>query len=383
MQYRTTEGLKEKLSVLGFGVMRLPLMDDDPGNVKEEESIKLIRYAIDKGVNYVDTAYNYHKGKSEIILGRALKDGYREKVKVATKMPVWLTNEYEDFEKYLNEQLEKLDVEYVDFYLIHNLNKKYWEKLRPIKVFDFLNKALEDGKIKHVGFSFHDDVELFKEIIDAYDWDFCQIQYNYMNENYQAGTEGLKYANTKGLPVIIMEPLLGGKLAKEPPKDIKEIWDKAVTKRTPAEWGLRWILNHKEVTTVLSGMNTIEQIDENIRIGNTAYPEELSKEELGLIKEVENKYNSKTVVNCTGCGYCMPCPNKVWIPYHFELYNDYYAFETTEGSMNMYKRLIKSNIDASNCIGCKKCEASCPQKLPIVELLKEVDKVLNVFRRDI
>jgi uncharacterized protein len=379
MQYRTSERIKTKLSVLGFGVMRLPLFDDDPGNVKEDESIKLIRYAIDNGINYVDTAYNYHKGKSEIILGKALKDGYREKVKVATKMPVWLTNEYEDFDKYLNEQLQKLDVEYIDFYLIHNLNKKYWEKLRGINVFNFLNKALEDGRIKHIGFSFHDEVDLFKEIIDAYDWDFCQIQYNYMNESFQAGTEGLEYAGSKNIPVIVMEPLLGGKLAKEPPKDIKAIWDKSITKRTPAEWGLRWVLNHKEVTLVLSGMNSIDQIDENVRIANTAYAESMPLQELDLIKEVENKYNAKTVVNCTECGYCMPCPNKVWIPYNFGLYNDYHTFETIEASTNMYGRLVKSNQAASNCIECKKCEAACPQGLPIVELLKDVDKGLCVI----
>jgi predicted aldo/keto reductase-like oxidoreductase len=379
MQYRTAGKLKDKLSVLGFGAMRLPVINDDSGNIKEEESINLIRYAIDKGVNYVDTAYNYHKGNSEILVGKALKDGYREKVKVATKMPVWLTDTHEDFDKYFNEQLEKLDVEYIDFYLIHNLNKKYWEKLRAIDVFTFLDKILKDGRVKHVGFSFHDEVDLFKEIIDAYSWDFCQIQYNYMNENFQAGTEGLKYAASKNIPVIIMEPLLGGKLAKEPPKDIRALWNKAAIRRTPAEWALKWILNHEEVTMLLSGMNSIEQIDENVRIGSEALPNSMEEHELNLIKEVEDKYRSKTMINCTGCDYCMPCPNKVWIPYNFEIYNDYHTFETIEESTKMYDRLVKVKQAASDCIECKKCEAACPQKLPIIELLKNVNSTLGTI----
>lgn len=378
MQYRSFEKLGDKLSVLGFGAMRLPLLDDDSGNIKEEESIKLIRYAIDKGVNYVDTAYNYHKGNSEKVVGKALKDGYREKVKLATKMPVWLTNTYEDFDKYLNEQLQKLDVGYIDFYLLHNLNKKYWPKIRDINVLDFVDKAKKDGRIKHIGFSFHDDVSLFKEIIDAYDWDFCQIQYNYMNENFQAGTEGLEYAGSKNIPVIVMEPLLGGKLAKTPPKEIQAVWERAETKRKPAEWGLKWVLNHKEVALVLSGMNAIDQLDENIKTAETALPSSLTENELKLIKEVSQKYSSRLAIDCTDCGYCMPCPNKVWIPYNFELYNDLHIYETNDYSKDMYRRLKEGNQAASGCVECGKCEAACPQGLPIMEILKKVDNTLNV-----
>jgi len=377
MQYRVSEKLGMNLSVLGFGAMRLPLVDEDPGNVKEEESIELIRYAIDNGINYVDTAYNYHKGKSEIIVGKALKDGYREKTKVATKMPVWLTNTYEDFDKYLSEQLQKLDVEYIDFYLIHNLNKKYWDKLRAIELFSFLDKERKAERIKHIGFSFHDEVDLFKEIIDAYDWDFCQIQYNYMDENFQAGKEGLKYAASKNIPVIIMEPLQGGKLAKEPPKEIKDIWDKAKTKRTPAEWGLKWVLNHPEVGLLLSGMNSTDQIDENIRIAKDTLPESLIEGELTLINEVQQKYRSKMAVNCTDCGYCMPCPNKVWIPYNFELFNNFFMYETIEDSTKMYERLETSKQAASACIECGKCEIACPQHIPIMKALKEVHRNLS------
>ncbi|SHI80651.1 aldo/keto reductase [Lutispora thermophila] len=377
MQYREFEKLGEKLSVLGFGAMRLPVEGGDQGNIKEEESIKLIRYAIDNGVNYVDTAYNYHKGNSEILVGKALKDGYREKVKVATKLPVWLVNAYEDFDKYLNEQLQKLDLEYIDFYLLHSLSKKQWGKIKELNVFDFADRALRDGRIKHIGFSFHDDLSLFKEIIDSYDWHFCQIQYNYMNEDYQAGTEGLEYAASKNIPVIVMEPLLGGKLAKTPPKEIQDIWDKATVKRTPAQWGLRWVLNHKEVAVVLSGMGDIKQVEENIKTAEDALPGSLTQEELDLIKEAAEKFQSKTAIGCTNCEYCMPCPNKVWIPYNFQLYNDYYMYDTEEYSKEMYRKLKERNEAASLCVECGKCEAACPQKLPIMETLKKVDILLR------
>lgn len=377
MQYREFEKLGEKLSVLGFGSMRLPVEGGDMGNIKEEESIKLIRYAIDNGVNYVDTAYNYHKGNSEKLVGKALKDGYRDKVKLATKLPVWLAKTYEDFDKYLNEQLQKLDVEYIDFYLLHSLNRKQWTRIKELNVLDFADKALKDGRIKHIGFSFHDDLSLFKEIIDSYDWHFCQIQYNYMNENYQAGTEGLKYAASKNIPVIVMEPLLGGKLAKKPPKEIQDIWDKAAVKRKPAEWGLRWVLNHKEVAVVLSGMSDMKQVEENIKTAEAALPDSLTQEELDLIKEAAEKFQSRTAIGCTGCEYCMPCPNKVWIPYNFELYNDYYMYDTGERSKEMYRKLKEANEAASLCVQCGKCETACPQKLPIIETLKKVEMLLG------
>ena len=377
MQYRKFGEKGIELSALGFGAMRLPLLDDDPGNVNEAESIQLIRHAIDNGVNYVDTAYNYHKGKSETIVGKALENGYRDKVKIATKLPGWLTNTYEDFDKYLNIQLERLNVEYIDFYLLHMLNKKYWNKINGINVLGFLDKALADGRIKHVGFSFHDEVSLFKEIIDAYDWDFCQIQYNYMDENFQAGTEGLEHASSKGIPVIVMEPLQGGKLAKEPPEDIKILWDKSKIHRTPAEWGLRWVLNHPEVGLVLSGMNSIKQIDENIKIAEMALPGSLTDAEVALISEVEKKYHSKKAINCTGCGYCLPCPSKVWIPYNMNLYNDFLMYETEEASIKMYERLEIAKEAASGCIECGQCEKVCPQGLPIMENMKEIRMVLG------
>lgn len=377
MQYRKLGKQGLELPALGFGAMRLPLLSDDPGDVDESGSIKLIRHAIDRGISYVDTAYNYHKGKSEIIVGKALKEGYREKTRVATKLPGWLINTYWDFDKYLNEQLSKLDVECIDFYLIHNLNQKYWNSLVPLGVLEFLNRARQQGKIRYAGFSFHDNVELFKRIIDSYDWDFCQIQYNYMDEHFQAGTEGLRYAAARNIPVIVMEPLQGGKLAKEPPQSVKALWDTANTKRTPAEWGLRWVLNHPEVGMVLSGMNTLEQVDENIRAAEAALPGTLTEEEIKLVKAVENEYRKNTAVYCTGCGYCMPCPAKVWIPYNFELLNDYFIYETKEASAEMYDRLMKSGEAAAFCMGCGRCEMACPQRLPVVRLLNDVDRILR------
>lgn len=376
MQYRKFGRCNFEVSALGYGCMRLPILNDDSGQIDETEAIRLIRHAIDNGVNYIDTAYPYHKRNSELLVGKALKDGYRERTYLATKLPVWLTNTYEDFGKYLNEQLEKLQTEYIDFYLLHSLNKDTWKKIKELKVLDFLDEALKDGRIKYAGFSFHDDIDTFKEIVDSYDWTFCQIQYNYMDENYQAGTEGLKYAAAKGLAVVVMEPLRGGTLAQTPPDEIKSIFDSAAVKRTPAEWGLGWIWNHPEVSIVLSGMTTMEQLIQNLESADRFSPGSLTDKEKEIIEGVKTKYNELTRVKCTGCEYCLPCPSGVEIPYNFSLYNEASIYNDAEKYIKKYNG-IPEKTRASNCVECGQCEEACPQHLTIREYLKEVHKTLG------
>lgn len=383
MQYKKFGDLGFEVSVFGVGCMRLPVMEKPDGSkdysaIDEEEAIKMIRYAIDHGVNYFDTAYTYHGGNSEVVLGKALKDGYREKVKIATKLPLWQAESYEDFEKILDEQLKRLQVDTIDFYLLHALSKERWEKAKNLKVLDFLDKAVEAGKIRYPGFSFHDELDVFKEIIDSYDWKMCQIQLNILDMHYQAGVEGLKYAGSKGIPVVIMEPLRGGKLASNIPDDIQDMWNSAKIKRSPVEWAFRWLYNFPEVTVILSGVSTMEQLKENIEIFDKAVPNSMTDEELELVVKVKELYESKTKVNCTRCNYCMPCPSGVSIPEIFSLYNDASMFETVEEYANRYKNLIKEEKDASKCIECGNCEAECPQNINIIEKLKEANEALAV-----
>lgn len=378
MQYRKFGRCDFEVSSLGYGCMRFPVLDGDEGKIDEEKAIELLRYAIDNGVNYIDTAYPYHKKTSEYVVGKALRDGYREKVRLATKLPVWLTKTYEDFDKYLNEQLNKLQTKYIDFYLLHALDKDEWKKAKDLGVLDFLDKAIGDGRIKHAGFSFHDDIATFKEIVDSYDWTFCQIQYNYMDENFQAGTEGLKYAAAKGLAVVIMEPLRGGKLAQEPPIEVKEIFNRAKKKRTPAEWGLSWVLNHPEVKVVLSGMTTMEQLVENIETAGKALPNSLSEEDLNIVGDVCKKYEELTRIKCTGCGYCMPCPSGVYIPRNFSIYNNAHIYKDIEKYKKQYEEMIPVKGRSSKCVECGKCETLCPQHLNIREYLKEIK---NTFEK--
>jgi uncharacterized protein len=367
MLYRKMNKTGEDLSVLGFGCMRFPKTDD--GKIEEKEATEMLHYAIDNGVNYIDTAYPYHNGDSEPFVGKALKGGYREKVKLATKLPSWLIKEKSDFDKYLNEQLERLQTDHIDFYLIHALNNRFWPNLIEKELSAFIDKALKDGRIKYAGFSFHDSTKLFKEIVDYYDWDFCQIQYNYLDEENQAGREGLQYAADKGLGIIIMEPLRGGKIANKVPEPIMNIWNEAPVKRSPAEWALKWVWNHPQVNVVLSGMSTMEQVKENVKLSDEAKAKSLTEQELKLIDRVKTEYNSRLKVNCTNCNYCMPCPNGVPIPSHFSLYNDAFMFDDVEESKSMYDKHLK---DKAECIECGECETKCPQNIPIIQELKNV-----------
>lgn len=361
--------------------MRLPVKED--GSIDEARASRQVRYAIDHGVNYVDTAWPYHMEQSEPFLGRALADGYREKVKLATKLPSWMVKSREDMDFFLNSQLEKLKSDHIDYYLIHALVGELWDNIEKLGVADFLDKAKADGRIINAGFSFHGAGEDFKRIVDAYDWDFCQIQYNFLDEKNQAGTKGLEYAGSKGLGVIIMEPLRGGMLASHVPPSVKEIWDEAPTKRTAEEWPLRWVWNHPEVTVVLSGMNDEKHIEENLWVADRAYPNSLTEAELQLVKRAERKYRELMKAGCTGCRYCMPCPEGVNIPVCFELYNNLHMSGNADEAKFLYVVMLGVTLSvgepafASQCVQCGKCLEKCPQHLEIPTILDSVVEELE------
>lgn len=367
MQKRNMGKTNEEIGLLGFGCMRLPTLPG--GEIDEGKAIPMIRAAIDAGVNYLDTAYNYHNGASEVLVGKVIQDGYREKVHVATKMPVWLLESPADCERLFQEQLQRLGVEQVDFYLLHSLNSDSWHKAVQHEALEFLEKAQAEGLIKHVGFSFHDELPVFREIVDAYPWDFCQIQFNYMDENYQAGLAGLKYAASKGLGVIVMEPLRGGRLVRNIPPEIEELFAGAAVKRSPAEWALRWVANHPEVSLILSGMGTPEEVEENLRVLGEAAPNSLKKQELALIKKARDIYTQRVKVLCTDCRYCLPCPENVNIPRVFSIYNDASIYNNFAGSRWLYDNLIKNEKDAGRCVACGQCETLCPQHIQIIDSL--------------
>ena len=376
MLYRKMPKNDDQLSILGFGCMRLPLLE---GKIDEARAIAQIRLAIDRGVNYVDTAWPYHGGASEPLLGRALRDGYRDRVKLATKLPSWLVQSPEDFDRFLNAQLERLGTNRIDYYLVHTLDGALWDKLVALGVGDFLDRAQADGRIGNAGFSFHGLGADFPRIVDGYPWVFCQIQYNFFDREYQAGDAGLRYAAARGLGVIAMEPLRGGNLAlPAAPPAVAQIWSEAPVRRTPAEWALRWVWNHPEVTLLLSGMNDEAQIKENLAVAEAALPDSLSAAELALVERAGLTYHGLTQIGCTGCGYCMPCPAGVQIPGCFDVYNKMHMFGNTEEAkfiyaLRMSDKLISSQAGyASQCVSCGACLDKCPQHLAIPELLAKV-----------
>ncbi|MBO3769039.1 MAG: aldo/keto reductase [Candidatus Brockarchaeota archaeon] len=374
MKFRKFGKLDWQVSALGFGTMRLPTIGGDHSKVDEPEAIRMIRYAIDHGVNYIDTAYPYHGGNGEIVVGKALAEGYREKVRLATKMPTWIVNSKEDMDRIFNEQLKRLQTDYVDFYLLHSLDRNRWEKMKSLNVFDWAEKVISEDRIKYLGFSFHDDFETFKDIVDGYDkWVLCQIQYNYENEDVQAGTRGLKYAASKGLAVVIMEPLLGGALANPPPP-VKKIWDEAG--KNPVEMALLWLWNKPEVSVVLSGMSTMEQVKQNIEFASKSGIGILTEEDFKLIARVHAKYRELRPIPCTKCGYCMPCPNGVDIPRNIEIYNNSVAYNDVRAS-RMHYIFLPPERRASSCIGCRTCEEKCPQKIRISEWMRRIHSELK------
>lgn len=375
MLYRRFGKTNEMVSVLGFGCMRLPVLPGgDPARIDEKLALQLVRHAIDQGVNYIDTAYPYHGtnrekgGQSEPFVAKALKNGYRERVKLATKLPSWLVRTRDDMDRLLNEQLKRLETDHIDFYLVHNINRQVWPVLKETDFTGFLDKALKDGRIKHAGFSFHDKLDLFKEAVDYYDWSFCQIQYNYLDEDFQAGKEGLQYATQKGLGIAVMEPLKGGKLAANLPEAARKAFERADVKRRPPDWALRWVWNHPEVSVVLSGMNSMEQVAENLKSACGAEADSLTPEETKVIDRVKKIFKDRIKVDCTACGYCMPCPAGVDIPACFGMYNSYSMFGEEEG----YHRWLAPGQRASNCVECGSCEPHCPQGIPIRRMLKDV-----------
>lgn len=395
MKYRKMGSLNWDVSVLGFGAMRFPMIDQT--TVNEEEAIKMIRYAIDNGVNYIDTAYPYHNGESEVIVGKALKEGYREKVCLTTKLPMWAVKNSEDFDKFLSEQIDRLQSN-PDIYLFHGLTQNRLEKIKKLNLIKKMEDARERGLFKYIGFSFHDNFEVFKEIIDYYNWDCCQIQYNYLDVEYQAGTKGVEYAGSKNIALIIMEPIRGGKLAITEDKldtkpELRTILDNSKTKRTLADWALQFVWNHPEVCVVLSGMSNMQQVKENIESANNSAINSITKDELKTISKLRKTYDKYDLVPCTSCRYCLPCPNGVSITWIFRLLNElgYWGEERKDRLLFFYDRMAKTPEElekrlleeeevegaASLCIQCGECLEKCPQQIDIPDMMERVNGIFK------
>ena len=391
MKYRKMGSLGWDVSALGFGAMRFPV--DQNSRILVDEAIRMIRYAIDHGVNYIDTAYTYHGGRSEVILGKALQDGYREKVHLTTKLPIWLVRRKPNFERYFKRQRDRLQSN-PDIYLFHGLNKQRFKKLQDLNLIEDMENAKDSGLIKHIGFSFHDSLDVFKDIIDSYQWDCCQIQLNYLDINYQAGLKGLRYAGEKDIAVIIMEPIRGGKLAI-PDNDleskplIKNVLESSSIQRTMADWALQFLWNQKHVSVVLSGMSTMQQVVENVESASNSGINTLTEPELKAIADLRDAYNKYVVVLCTRCGYCIPCPNGVSIPSVLGVLNEI-AYWGNRARMG-YNQMAKSSEDlerrrasgeevegaATLCSQCGECLEKCPQQIEIPDMM---EKANSIFR---
>lgn len=382
MRYRTFGRLDYKPSALGFGCMRFPMKD---GAIDEAQSIAMLRRAIDRGVNYLDTAYPYHDGKSEGLVGKAIRDGYREKVKLVTKMPVWLVKGASDFDRLFDEQLRRLGVERVDFYLLHSMGKDEWIRMKGLGIVEWAERKIAEGRIGGLGFSSHDVFAGIKYILDDYDrWVLCQIQYNYIDSVGEPGTKCLKYIASKGVAAVIMEGLRGGSLV-DPPPSIQAIWDRAERKRGAADWGLQWLWSQPEVSLVLSGMSSMAQVEENLASAEASKVGLLDAAELGLVDEARELYKRLTAIPCTGCRYCMPCPNGVDIPRNFGIYNDGIRFDKPEKARGDYAwmatalklGIAKADERAASCVSCRACEEKCPQKILIADWMGQLRKTLG------
>ncbi|HDN05029.1 MAG TPA: aldo/keto reductase [Chloroflexi bacterium] len=388
MQYRKMGSLDWEVSALGFGAMRLPSRRFSLMGADFEESQRIIRYGIDRGINYIDTAWPYHLGESEKILGEILKDGYREKVKLVTKLPMFLVRRTEDFERFLNQQMKRLQTDFLDIYLFHSMNAGAFEKMKRLGLIDKMEEAQRQGRIGHIGFSFHDTQPVFREIIDYYDWDMTQIQYNYMDTAIQATTDGLEYAHSKGIAVVVMEPVKGGTLAN-PPAEAVEVMDSSSVQRTPVDWALQFIWNKPEVATVLSGMSNMQQVVENCDSAERSGINSLSGEENEVIDRLAGIYRKKILVPCTACEYCMPCPHGVNIPQNFAILN---ALSLEQSGIRRfqtrrsYRKLVgdpdqvnKNNPNGNGaiCTECGVCVEKCPQEINIPVELEKVHAILR------
>jgi predicted aldo/keto reductase-like oxidoreductase len=380
MLYRKLSKTGIDLSILGFGCMRLPIIDHKPERIDYPKATQLLHYAIDHGVNYVDTAYFYHaavfgqRGESEPFLGDALAGGWRKKVHLATKMPLFQLRHKEQMDTFLKEQLERLKTDYLDFYLLHGLNGEMWDRMRDLGVREFLDKKKAEGKLRFPAFSFHGKAEDFIRICDEYDWTFAQIQYNYMDIDFQAGYKGLKYAAEKGIGIVVMEPLKGGKLAQKLPPEMTPVFDASTIKRSPAEWALRFVWNEAGVSSLLSGMNSMEQVVENISVANDGIPNSLGRDELLMFDKLRNAMVKRIKADCTECRYCMPCASGVDIPDVLAALNNAAIWNDPNAWVTGY---ISINGKAGKCTACKECEEVCPQELPISTFMKEA---VSLFR---
>jgi hypothetical protein len=379
MKYRKFGKLNWQVSALGFGAMRLPVIDRNPTNINEPEAIRMIRYAFDHGVNYIDSAYGYHGGNSELVVGKALKDGYREKVKVATKFPAWMAQTADDYDRVLDEQRKKLDIDKIDFYLFHGLDRTRWPLVQKLGLLSRAERAVADGRIGHIGFSFHDDYEVFKTILNGYDnWTLAQVQYNYMDVNIQAGTKGVQDAAAKGIALVVMEPLRGGRLSK-PPEPVTKLLESAPRKWTAVEWALQWVWNQPEVTTALSGMSAMEHVLENVAVADRSGVNKLNAEDLAFIDRIKETYKGLSPIPCTACRYCMPCEFGVEIPRIFEIYNEAMMYSDPAVGRFMYRggRGLTPEQQADKCTECRTCVDLCPQKIDIPDWLKKAHAYLG------
>ena len=383
MQYRDFGQIDFRPSALGFGAMRLPVLTDDEGKpdfkrIDYPLATEMLHRAIEAGVNYVDTAWMYHEDTSEVWLGEALKGGYRERVKVASKMPVWNVKKPDDFDRILGIQLERLQDDHIDFYLLHGLDADHWQTVLEQGQLESAERALADGRIRHLGFSFHGLYEDFETIVAGTDlWEFVQIQFNYMDEDYQAGRKGLELAAGKGLGVIVMEPVRGGAIARNVPAQIQAVWDEAPVKRSPAEWALQWVWNEPQVSFLLSGMSTMRHIEENLEYADRSHPGLLAADELALVERVRDLYRELSPIACTACRYCMPCPQGVAIPEVFGLYNDTHMYQNLDRAQFVYRVFWSENERADHCTACGECVDKCPQGIAVPEWMEKAQAFLT------